>query len=126
RHGITFAEDPSNQDPRFLRTRVRRELLPLLEDLSPRIVEHLSALSGMLHAELPAAGEPDPPLLLGRAQRLALERARKLGRPLLLRIRGGREFALGFPAGEPVATEGDATPAGAPGATSSVKKREES
>src|SRR5262249_22166255 len=36
RHRISHADDPTNRDPRFLRTRVRRELLPLLEDLSPR------------------------------------------------------------------------------------------
>ncbi len=46
RHRLAFAEDPSSRDPRFTRVRVRRELLPLLEDLSPAIVEHLCALTG--------------------------------------------------------------------------------
>ena len=45
RHRIPFATDPSNRDPRFLRTRVRHELLPALERLSPRVVEHLCALA---------------------------------------------------------------------------------
>jgi tRNA(Ile)-lysidine synthase len=34
--GLTTVEDPSNDDPRFLRNRVRHELLPLLADLSRR------------------------------------------------------------------------------------------
>jgi tRNA(Ile)-lysidine synthase len=45
RHGIPTALDPSNADPRFLRVRIRNEVLPVLERLSPRIVEHLCALA---------------------------------------------------------------------------------
>jgi tRNA(Ile)-lysidine synthase len=98
RHGLGFAQDPSNEDPRFARTRVRRELLPLLEELSPGIVEHLCALADMLGSERAGTGElPDLSVPLGRAQRLAVERARKLGRVVRVRIRGGREIAAGAP-----------------------------
>lgn len=45
RHRIPFALDPSNDNPRYLRTRVRRELIPQLLRLSPRVVEHLCALA---------------------------------------------------------------------------------
>ncbi len=45
RHQIPFATDPTNADPRFLRTRVRRELLPLMVELNPRAVEHLTRLA---------------------------------------------------------------------------------
>lgn len=34
--GLTPVEDPSNADPRFVRNRVRHEVLPLLEDVSGR------------------------------------------------------------------------------------------
>jgi tRNA(Ile)-lysidine synthase len=109
RHDLPFALDPSNTDPRFLRARVRGELLPLLEDLSPAIVEHLSALADMLARE--DAEEPAglPALLrgLGRAQRLAIERARRLGRrSVRLRLAGGREVEVTFPGGRIVLTEG--------------------
>ena len=50
RHDVPFSRDPSNADPRFLRARVRYELLPLLEQLSPRIVAHLVDLSEDLRA----------------------------------------------------------------------------
>ena len=45
RHHLAYTVDPSNRDPRFLRTRVRHELVPALERLSPRIVEHLCRLA---------------------------------------------------------------------------------
>jgi tRNA(Ile)-lysidine synthase len=81
RHRIPHAHDPTNDDPRFLRTRVRRELLPLLAELSPRIVEHLCDLAD-------AASEPRSPEegavpdvvgghRLGRAHRTELARALK-------------------------------------------------
>jgi tRNA(Ile)-lysidine synthase len=45
RHRIPFCVDPSNADPRFLRARVRHEVLPVLERLGPRIVEHMCTLA---------------------------------------------------------------------------------
>ena len=45
RHRLSHAVDPSNRDPRFLRTRVRTELVPVLERLNPKIVEHLCRLA---------------------------------------------------------------------------------
>jgi tRNA(Ile)-lysidine synthase len=83
RHGILPATDPSNRDPRFLRVRVRQELLPLLSELSPGIVAHLNTLADALVSSVssesgaePArsAGEPE----LGRAHIALLSRARAL------------------------------------------------
>ncbi len=102
RHGLVFAADPSNLDPRFTRARVRRDLLPLLEDLSPTIVDHLCALADMLAS----AAEPGPLDGLGRAQRQAVERARRLGRRgVRLSLAGGREVEVAFPGGRIVLTE---------------------
>jgi tRNA(Ile)-lysidine synthase len=77
RHDVPFALDPSNRDPRFLRVRVRRELLPLLRELSPGIDEHLCALADQLNAAMPLLVDPDSSrvpdaLALARASRQAI------------------------------------------------------
>jgi len=58
RHGIAWATDPSNEDPRFLRARVRREVLPLLEGLAPGVVDHLCALADQLSDRSDGAAFP--------------------------------------------------------------------
>jgi tRNA(Ile)-lysidine synthase len=45
RHSVPHALDPSNRDPRFLRARLRTEVLPVLQRVSPRVVEHLCDLA---------------------------------------------------------------------------------
>ena len=45
RAGVPFREDPSNRDPRFPRSRVRSEVLPLLKELNPRIDLALTRLA---------------------------------------------------------------------------------
>jgi tRNA(Ile)-lysidine synthase len=94
RHRISFAEDPSNRDRRYLRARVREEVLPLLVQLSPGIVAHLNALADeLLAGETGEAFVHLPAMLeLGRAQRTLLHRAlhrRQRGARVLLK--GGYE-----------------------------------
>jgi tRNA(Ile)-lysidine synthase len=80
RHGVPFSDDPSNADPRYLRTRVRKELLPLMESLAPGVVDHLTALADQL-GELVAGASSRPgegelegslPFPLPRATRAAI------------------------------------------------------
>jgi len=81
RHSLDPISDPSNTDPRFLRVRVRRELLPLLTELSPNITAALNTLAD-------EASQLGAPTLLNRAQRRLLRDAlehpdRALDLPLL-------------------------------------------
>ncbi len=50
--GLPYREDPSNLDRRFLRNRIRAELLPELERrYEPRIVAHLARLAAIVREE---------------------------------------------------------------------------
>lgn len=98
RHGLSFSLDPTNLDRRFLRTRVRYEVLPLFEELSPSAVEHLCLLADSLQSRA-----ADSPAGLGRAQRLAIESALRTGRRVTtVRLSGGRELTLTFSQKTPV------------------------
>ena len=50
-HGITPLEDLSNVDPRFLRNRIRHELVPLLESLHPGIHGTLLRNAGVIRVD---------------------------------------------------------------------------
>jgi tRNA(Ile)-lysidine synthase len=83
RHRIACCQDPTNRDPKYLRSRVRADVLPLLRELSPHIVEHLCALADALGQESEGSAPTSPARVpaelagvrLGRAQRVSLERA---------------------------------------------------
>lgn len=114
RHSIRFASDPSNRDPRFARTRVRHELLPLMESLSPRVVEHLNALADQLAQDSPPEllGPDGAPVPLGRAQARAF--VRLLEEPdahAQIWLSGGRAIRLDPSSGAPRIVA--ATPRGA-------------
>ena len=49
--GLRYRKDPSNRDPRFLRNRVRGELMPLLKSYNPNIAEVLNRTAALLKAE---------------------------------------------------------------------------
>jgi len=93
RHNVQYATDPSNRDRRFVRVRVRCEVLPLLEELAPGVVAHLCALADMLAQASP---DEDPLAGLGRAQRLEIARALRLGRSTTVRVSGGRDLSIHF------------------------------
>jgi tRNA(Ile)-lysidine synthase len=131
RHGLAYAQDPTNSDRRFLRARVRHDLLPRLEEQSPRLVEHLCALADLLTADYPPTGtEAPPPDLAGLvvvradpdggtrvqadellrqlgqlsgAQRRTIARWVRLRKGgSRLRVSDGKELELGFFSGTPV------------------------
>lgn len=77
RHGLGYASDPSNADRRYLRVRVRHEVMPLLEALAPQVTVHLNALADQLGAhERPLIVDSSgAEVALGRAAAAAVARA---------------------------------------------------
>ena len=58
RRKIPYLEDPSNQDRRFARSRVRHDWLPFLAAENPRIVEALVSLSQQARVSVQGATNP--------------------------------------------------------------------
>lgn len=50
-HGLTFCDDPSNQQTIYLRNRIRHHLIPILETYNPKIKETLQREAALLGAE---------------------------------------------------------------------------
>lgn len=88
RNGIPYADDRSNRDPRYLRVRVRQELLPLLESFNPNIVSHLVDLA----EELGMAEPPNDALeqVLARVEGPHSKRVRTALAALPAQARGAR------------------------------------
>lgn len=55
-HNVPFREDPSNADPKYLRNRIRHELIPLLETMRPGALKTMSRSVDLLR-ELEEAGQ---------------------------------------------------------------------
>ncbi len=55
-HRVHFREDASNADPKYLRNRIRHELMPLLEEMRPGALRTISRSVGLLR-ELEEAGQ---------------------------------------------------------------------
>lgn len=105
-HGIPYVEDETNGDERYTRNRVRRQLIPLLEEMNPRAVEHINALSRYLRED-EGALEKEAEGIFARAERrgeavaLPTELLKSATRPAALRAvrRGMEETGLGVSAG---------------------------
>lgn len=105
RHAVPYRDDPSNRDPRFLRVRVRHELLPLLKQLSPGIVNHLTSLADQVSMpDLAEALDDDGcRVLLNRGQRLQL--AQMAAAPWSrgrIALSDGKELSIDTKSGKPV------------------------
>lgn len=59
RHDLAFREDPSNREPRYLRNRIRKELLPLLESrYRPNLRYRLARLAWLAEEEAAQGSRP--------------------------------------------------------------------
>ena len=100
RVGLSWVEDPTNRDPKFLRNRIRHELLPLLSDsYNPEIATALANVAALAREtvtafDVAAGAELDRLAVWSdRAVTLRLETLRTLPRPLaaeVLRQAAGR------------------------------------
>ncbi len=50
-HNISWREDPTNQDRRLVRNRMRHEILPRLQEINPQIIASLCRTASLLAAE---------------------------------------------------------------------------
>lgn len=50
-HGVPHVEDETNGDESYTRNRIRRRLIPLLEELNPRAAEHIAAAAVRLRED---------------------------------------------------------------------------
>jgi tRNA(Ile)-lysidine synthase len=89
--GLTWREDPSNADPRYLRNRVRHEVLPLLEEVRPgarealaRAARAVAADAEIVEAQLPdEVGPPWPVSWVGTGPAALVRRALLAALPAL-------------------------------------------
>ncbi len=61
--GVPFRDDPSNRDPRYPRTRIRREVVPLLAELNPRIDQAIVRLASLAASDAAYLRERERELL---------------------------------------------------------------
>jgi tRNA(Ile)-lysidine synthase len=98
RHHVPHAHDPSNRDPRYLRTRIREELLPLLERLTPGAARRLNLLADEcreLHSTTLVTDAQGHAVRLSRTQSAQIRRAHKLGQPgVRIWLPGGQELEI--------------------------------
>lgn len=105
RHGVPFATDPSNDDPRYLRTQVRRRVLPLLSELDPAIVPHLEALADELVRAAPDDVHRPSPAIDETSWAAGLPRPTQEALATLLRTRSP-EARVWLPGGLVVSVDG--------------------
>ncbi len=52
--GLPYKDDPSNEDPRYARTRIRHEVLPVLREMNPAVERNIAATWAELSEEADA------------------------------------------------------------------------
>jgi tRNA(Ile)-lysidine synthase len=94
RRSLPFVEDPSNADPRFARSRIRHQLLPLLARENPRVREALVGLAAAARERSGAGGLAEG---LGRRAAQVVERLRAQGAGTRhVDVAGGRVLEVAY------------------------------
>lgn len=97
-NGVNFRQDSMNEDRKFSRVRIRREIIPLLESFNPKIIERLAATSEILALQTDFANPQQTEL----AEKLSIKELQRQDKPLRLkclrewlRVRRGNLRKLG-------------------------------
>jgi tRNA(Ile)-lysidine synthase len=101
--GITWWDDPHNHDPRFTRSRVRHDVLPLLErELGPGVAPALARTAELLRDDADALDDLADELLEAARHDGGLDTAALTGRPraVVTRVVRAACVAAGSPATE--------------------------
>ncbi|MDQ6686463.1 MAG: tRNA lysidine(34) synthetase TilS [Actinomycetota bacterium] len=101
--GVEFWEDPQNADPRFLRSRVRHRVMPVLErELGPGIAAALARTGEMLLADMDALDSEASAFLEGGfdSPGLPVAELAKLPDAVRLRVLRSAALATGCPPGD--------------------------
>ena len=86
--GLTWREDASNEDPRFARSRIRQEVLPVLEELAPGAERTIAETARQLRDEAEIVAAAVDAAMTDELEAIAaLEPA--LAREVLRRLAGG-------------------------------------
>lgn len=125
RRSLPVVRDPSNDDGRFTRARLRHRVLPLLRQENPRVAEALRALAADARRLVTPALTDDAPLgYLGRSAAAAVADLRRRGGTGFVDVPGGRvQVAYGQATRLPVGWRTPSpAPALRPDATLSIAK----
>lgn len=118
RRSLAFARDPSNEDLRFARARLRQLVLPVLRRENPRIgeaVRHLAAEAAARSADAPApllAAAQEAGVHLSARLQASLARAARAGGTRTFDVAGGHRLTVRY--GALTVTKQNPRPAGAP------------
>ncbi len=101
--GLVVWDDPHNVDPAYSRARVRRRVLPMLEDeLGPGVTESLARTAEQLRGDMDLLDAHAERALAGAvvAEGLSVEVLQGLDAPIRTRVLRAAAVASGAPAGE--------------------------
>ncbi len=84
-YGLSYVQDSSNRSPEFARNRVRMEVLPVLRELNPRVVETMTQTAGLLRRDREYLSQEEKALLEKVRRPYGLDVSGLLGAPGALR-----------------------------------------
>lgn len=98
---LAWWEDPHNSDPRFVRSRIRHTVMPMLEsELGPGFAEALARTADAVRADVDELDDRAEAWLAGRPGPLATAELAPLPDALRWRVLRAAALAAGSPAGE--------------------------